>query len=255
MKARNTLIAAALLASLGLNACAAASPETSVASLSSTNWVLTQVNGQNALPDIQATVTFGNGLISGNDGCNQFGGSYSEDNGRLSVNQDLASSMMACPAPVMEQADALLKALGQAAAYQSDGQQLTVLDSSRRPIAQFSAQRHTLAGTTWLVTGVAAASGLEDAGLTLEFGADGTAHGSAGCNRFTARYDTAGQTLSLGPVGATRMACATPAEVMENEAAYLQALNTVTAYRMTGTTLELLTAEAGLAVTLVPAAP
>ena len=61
--------------------------------------------------------------------------------------------------------------------------------------------------------------------LTVTLGADGRAHGHAGCNRWFASYQTLGNQLSFSQAGATRMMCA-PA-LMEQEERFLQALGQV----------------------------
>lgn len=74
---------------------------------------------------------------------------------------------------------------------------------------------------------------------TLLLTADGTrASGFAGCNRMTGRYELSGDSLRLGPVATTRMAC--PPPMMQTEQAYTAALAATRRYRVRGTTLELL---------------
>lgn len=66
--------------------------------------------------------------------------------------------------------------------------------------------------------------------LTVTLGADGRAHGHAGCNRWFASYQTQGEELHFSQAGATRMMCA-PA-LMEQEARFLQALGQVKRWEM-----------------------
>jgi heat shock protein HslJ len=66
--------------------------------------------------------------------------------------------------------------------------------------------------------------------LTVTLGADGRAHGHAGCNRWFASYQTKGNQLSFSQAGATRMMCA-PA-LMEQEERFLQALGQVKRWEM-----------------------
>ena len=76
--------------------------------------------------------------------------------------------------------------------------------------------------------------------ITARF-ADGSVAGAAGCNSYNAAYTLTGgpDTLRIGPVAATRMACAEPPGVMEQEAAYLAALPTAQSYRFEGPDLVL----------------
>lgn len=66
---------------------------------------------------------------------------------------------------------------------------------------------------------------LERSHLSLTFGEDGRAYGSAGCNHWFAPYQLDGQQLSFGAIGSTRKLCA-PAQ-MEQEARFLKALEAV----------------------------
>ncbi|MGZ8311916.1 MAG: META domain-containing protein [Allosphingosinicella sp.] len=79
----------------------------------------------------------------------------------------------------------------------------------------------TLADTSWAIS--------EIDGLTVEgdeyfvqFDADRMS-GKAGCNRFSGSYSVSGETMILGPVAATRMAC--PGPRMEHERRALQVLS------------------------------
>ncbi len=73
-------------------------------------------------------------------------------------------------------------------------------------------------------------------------GAEQTISGSTGCNQFFGK-SAAGKAngLSLDPSGMTRMACPDAATALED--AYLAALRATTAYRIEGSTLELLAGE------------
>ena len=66
--------------------------------------------------------------------------------------------------------------------------------------------------------------------VTVTLGADGRAHGHAGCNRWFASYAMKGDQLSFSQAGSTRMMCA-PA-LMEQESRFLQALGQVERWEM-----------------------
>jgi heat shock protein HslJ len=122
-------------------------------------------------------------------------------------------------------------------------------------LATLAPQDWTLAGTAWRATGInngkqAVVSVAGAAPVTLAFAAVGQASGSAGCNRYAARYQADGARLSFQPPAATRRMC--PDErLMEQEQAFLRALETVAAARLEGDRLELRRADGALAVTLV----
>jgi len=71
----------------------------------------------------------------------------------------------------------------------------------------------TLAGTRWAIIEIDGRA-VDGEAYWLEIGEDRIS-GQAGCNRFSGPYSLGGDTLSPGPLAATRMAC--PGERMENE--------------------------------------
>jgi heat shock protein HslJ len=116
----------------------------------------------------------------------------------------------------------------------------------------YAAQSTAIAGTAWDVTGInngkgAVASLVADTRVALQFDAEGHASGTAGCNRYTAAYTAGPGTLKFAPAAATRMLCAVPG-VMEQEQAFLRALEGVTKMRIEGDRLELRDADGALMV-------
>jgi heat shock protein HslJ len=90
------------------------------------------------------------------------------------------------------------------------------------------------------------------------FGTDGRVAGSAGCNNYSAPYRLEESGIAIGPVAATRRFCAEPPGVMEQEARYLEALQSATILRRDAENMQLRTAQDSLAVYLkraVGAAP
>jgi putative lipoprotein len=86
-----------------------------------------------------------------------------------------------------------------------------------------------LEGTEWtLVSGVDAP---EDAvpTLTLE---EGNASGFGGCNRFRGGYELDGDSITLGPLASTMMACEEPK--MATESAFLPALEAADSWAVDG---------------------
>jgi heat shock protein HslJ len=92
----------------------------------------------------------------------------------------------------------------------------------------------TLDGTSWSLQEGASVTIPDGVTMTIEF-QDERASGKGGCNRFTGAYVQDGDSLSIGPLAGTRMACAD--EVMEAESAYLAALESARAW--SGTVAEL----------------
>lgn len=115
--------------------------------------------------------------------------------------------------------------------------------TSEPPVASPSpaAAAVALDGTRWvLVRGLAE---LPD-GATVDavFG-DGRVAGQAPCNRYFADATVDGSSLTIGPVGATKMSCGPALDAAEE--AYVAALGNVTAFAVAGSTLTLLDANGG----------
>ncbi|TCD06683.1 META domain-containing protein [Erythrobacteraceae bacterium CFH 75059] len=82
--------------------------------------------------------------------------------------------------------------------------------------------RSALAGADWTVISIDGRDVVSGTPPTLTFGSDGRVTGTTGCNRFFASYTEGTDTVTIGQVGGTRMACAAP--LMEQERTMLAAL-------------------------------
>ncbi|MEA2024097.1 MAG: META domain-containing protein [Actinomycetota bacterium] len=94
----------------------------------------------------------------------------------------------------------------------------------------------------WQLTGIAGSDGSMTAlttgsAPTLIF-KDGNAGGNASCNQYGGSYELDGSSITFGPLISTEMFCGEPG-VMDQEAAYLAALQSVDAWTTDGETLTL----------------
>ena len=223
--------------------------------LAGTGWTLASLGGAAPLADTEVTANFGeDGRLSGSDGCNRFSTSYTVDGDSITIAANGASTMIACPEPVMQQAQAFMTALGSAVTYAVDGPSLTLKDSSGTAVATFDAVSTDLAGTSWTVTsynnGKQAVVGvLADTTLTILFGESGQISGSGGCNNYSGSYKSDGvSSIEIGPLASTMMACAGPEGAMDQEMQFLAALQAATVYTINGSTLEMRDADGALQV-------
>ena len=69
--------------------------------------------------------------------------------------------------------------------------------------------------------------------ITIKFEADGRIGGSGGCNSYGGTYELDGQSLKLGQIQSTLMACA-DAAVTQQESVYLAALGSATTLQRSG---------------------
>lgn len=100
-----------------------------------------------------------------------------------------------------------------------------------------------LVGPIWVLTELPGATSLQGNGgraPDLRFTDDGNVGGFAGCNSMGGPYTVAGDSLHLGPLAMTLMACD---QGMDVERAYADALESVTGFRRQGQVLELLAGE------------
>jgi heat shock protein HslJ len=79
----------------------------------------------------KATMQFGaDGTVSGNTGCNSFSGTYEVTGNNLTINGDVAATMMACETEAQAVEQQFLAALGNVATWERTGQQLTLRDGT-----------------------------------------------------------------------------------------------------------------------------
>ena len=100
------------------------------------------------------------------------------------------------------------------------------------------AEGATLSGTEWALTSLVGKALIEDTQITLGFG-EGSLEGSAGCNTYGGSYTTTEDSLRLSDLYWTEMGCLEPEGILDQEMAYLNALNTVASYRVDAGQLEL----------------
>lgn len=227
--------------------------------LDGTTWILESLHGQAPLPGTEVTLCFEGGAAFGSDGCNRYRASYELGaDGRLVVGPGMATTLMACAEDVMAQSAAYGAALrATASARLLDDGALALAEADGTVRVTFTAQDTALEGTDWQVTAYnngrqAVVSVLAETEVTVSFG-NGMVSGSAGCNRYRASFESDGRRVAVGPALSTRRICAVPEGVMEQEAAFLRALEWAVVSRMEGARLELRTGDGALAVSLVRA--
>jgi heat shock protein HslJ len=66
--------------------------------------------------------------------------------------------------------------------------------------------------------------------VTIEFSADGSFSGSAGCNHYFGSYEAADGVISTGGIASTEMFCMSPEGIMTQESRYLNLLGKAASY-------------------------
>jgi heat shock protein HslJ len=121
-----------LLVILAISACSAKN-EGSPASLVG-SWKLTAYGPADsptpAVTDAEAGLTFNeDGTVTGNSGCNEFGGNYTVEGDQITFDE-ITSTLMACDAPRMEQESAVHQVLTDTATFKIEGNTLTLMNNN-----------------------------------------------------------------------------------------------------------------------------
>ena len=248
---------AVVCAALVWAGCGGGTSGTDPKTLEGVDWTL--VESSMSSVDLGAagiTANFDGEKVYGFSGVNQYGGPYTaKDDGTLEIGE-LASTMMAGPEPLMKAEQAYLELLKGCDGYQVEGDTLTLLSGESESLVYEKAAEVTLPGTSWNATSYNNGEGgvttlVTGSELTLEFGADGTVAGKGGVNRFNGPYEVDGSGVKIGPLALTKMA-GEPA-LMEQENAFVKALEAATTWKVVQGKLELRDAD-GSAMVVADAA-
>ncbi|HRW36562.1 MAG TPA: META domain-containing protein, partial [Aquihabitans sp.] len=210
------------------------------------------VEGYDLVADSAIRLSFDDGRLGVNAGCNQSAGAFTLEDGNLAWDGPAAATQMACPDDLMAQ-DAWLAGLleqGMAATLADDELTLrsgtvTIVLSDAAPDAA------PVVGTTWtlesIVDGESVSSVPADVEPpTLAVADDGTAAVFAGCNRGSGAFVLAADetTAQVGPIATTKMACEGGGS--EVEASVLGVLDGEVALAVDGDQLTVTKGDAGL---------
>lgn len=195
----------------------------------------------------QARLTFDEGTLGIQAGCNHLSGDYTLDGDRLTVGP-IGGTEMGCPQDRMDQDTWLAGLFAEPVTVAEGPLTLTAGDvvltlAEREAVSPDAA----VTGTRWVldgfVDGDAASSvpGGVEAWLMIT---DGRARVMPGCNTGQGDVTVAGDTLDWGPLGLTRMAC--PGDRGEVERRVLSVLDGHTAYTIEEHSLTITKGEHGL---------
>ena len=218
---------------------ASADASASSANLDGHTFVSTSVSGHDLVPGSTVTLTFQNGHLGANAGCNSMSGGYEVTNGKLKVGQ-MASTMMACPDPLMAQ-DTWLAAFLDGATVTQSGDSLTLAkDGVTMHLVDKRTTNLPLENTTWTVDGLVSNSAVSTVPIgvtaTLVF-ADGRVAVDTGCNTGSGPATYTASTITFGAIGMTRKMC--PDDVMTVENLMVKVLQGDQSYAIDGDSLKI----------------
>lgn len=110
-----------------------------------------------------------------------------------------------------------------------------VSEDANTAVSPTTDTNQTLTDITWVLP--------TDNRITIEFTTDGQVNGSAGCNSYFGSYLLGGPNLITSPIGSTEMWCE---DAMDQEAAFLQMLQTATGLTMSENSLTIHTPDGDL---------
>ena len=189
------------------------------AGLDGRTFVSTKVAGHDLVAKTAVTLTFKNGQLGANAGCNSMSGAYTLKDGKLSIGQ-MATTEMGCQADLMAQDQWLAKLLP-GAAVSLDG---TTLKVTNGDVSITLVDRQTtnlsLEATTWtvngLISGDAVSSIPQGVTATLVFTA-GKVSVNSGCNTGSGTAVIKDGNITFGPISLTKKACGAGAAAVEKQ--------------------------------------
>ncbi len=207
------------------------------------------------------------GTVSGSGGCNRYRGTFQVAADGTITPGAIVSTKMACADENKTQWETrYFAALQSVRQYRLSGAQVQLLFDNGAGVLTFApapgaaaGQPAALVGPQWRLVSYQGADGqtsdLSANEITIQFAADGSVSGSGGCNVYGGTYTAdAKGALTLSQVIATLRACA-DANTMAWETRYFAALQTVSAYKLTGDRVQLVFANGAGLLTFAPAQP
>jgi heat shock protein HslJ len=102
-------------------------------------WQLTELDGSSLVEGTVIDLTISDGTASGSAGCNTYTGEVTvSDDGTMTLGSEIASTMMACDQPIMDQEQRYLDALAQVTGYEMAPDELLLLDANGKALLTFS---------------------------------------------------------------------------------------------------------------------
>jgi heat shock protein HslJ len=134
MNKKYTALLFTLLALFFLTACGGSGGE--APDLDGTEWGLFEMNGEAIPEDVEITIEFSEGQISGQSACNRYFAGYTQEGNTLTFDQ-AGSSNMFCEG-LMDFEGEYLLALSEVKSFESSGDTMTLKNESGEAILVFS---------------------------------------------------------------------------------------------------------------------
>ena len=252
----SALVASALVATTALATVGASPAGAASTPLVGTNWVLTSRSSfGTGLGTVTVTIQFADdGTVSGNNGCNNYGSTYTTRRSRMTIDDRIFADQRLCAGREDVVGAKYLTALPKVQTFSISGTTLTLRGRGGVTLVYRATGARDLVGSwevTSFYTGNAISSPVVGSTLTAEF-TRRQISGNSGCNTYSGPYTATATAIEIGPLASTLRACADPA-VDTQEQQFLAALALATSYRVAGDRLDLLRDGGTIAATLVRA--
>jgi heat shock protein HslJ len=227
-------------------------------SIDNTAWILKSyisVSGS-MVPVVERSESYlkiADGKVTGNAGANNFFGGVKVEGTSLEFSTTGATMMMGTP-ELMAQENQFLKLLAETADFLIVGEELRLRNAAQKVILVLVPRMEVaLISPEWKATGINNGKGgvqslLAGTTVTAIFTDEGKVAGSSGCNKFSGTFERDGNSIKTGPLAGTRMMCAEPVGIMQQEAQFLKAMENASTFNVEGKTLELRDAKGALQV-------
>jgi heat shock protein HslJ len=241
--------AAIPLAAVVLAACTAAGPAATSgpggllnSTISNTDWVLSTLGDTPLVSGTEVTLQFALLKAAGFGGCNQFNATYASDGASTLTFGPIAATRIFCAGGAGAFETAYFTALGLVRKFTIDGANLKLSGENGAELMTFAAAAPATVEGPWIPTAVNNGSGAVSsvpAGIAAAFSflPDGTMEGFGGCNNFSGQYVVDGDSIEIGPIAATMMACSDAINAFESQ--FLTALQSSTTWSVSSGTLDL----------------
>lgn len=198
--------------------------------LAGSTWQLLTYNDRDVLTDSLITLEFGeDGQISGSGGCNSYGGMYTLDGDRITIERIRSTRMACADEAATRQEQDFFTALQTATTLTIEGDQLTLTGEDDAVLVFNRVQ--PLVNTAWQLVSIAGTEVATGSGVTLEFDNVNRIAGSGGCNGYSGEYSIDEDALTLSEIVSTKRAC-TDSAMMQQEIDFFNALEAATSYEL-----------------------
>ena len=260
METRGLTVRAAIGLAIAVMLAACSAGPGAGGQLEGTEWLLRSYDQGGILTlvpeNLFADAEFGAHQVSGDSGCNRYQALY-QSGGRTLIVGRTSATLIACDPAAMAFEQTYLTLLQASRFYTARRDTLTIYDSLGHEALVFdAAPRNPLLGR-WNVDSFAippstVTAPLDGTTLDVAFGITSVG-GSAGCNTFSGIYGTNGNAVRISRLATTQIAC--PQDVMDQETAFLTALQGVSFIDIVSTGVNLTDRNRTLVVALTRPVP